>query len=118
MENFKNNFPPTSFDNTWVANRINNNDQAEIVLPNDEILYVQYVPNARTKITAKMPITFFPKTWCEFPWGEIKFICNKLKFNSTLIKIFYATETYITHSLVLGRFLNPWHRAYLLEQSL
>jgi len=88
MHSFKNDFLPSSFQNTWVTNRIRHENQAEIELRNDD-LYA--IPFARTTILSRMPLTSFPKIWESFPNEEIKFVRNKLEFNSKL-KLHYLDQ--------------------------
>ena len=88
MHSFKNDFLPNSFQNTWVTNRIRRDNQAEIELRNDD-LYA--IPFARTTILSRMPLTSFPKIWESFPNEEIKFVRNKLEFNSKL-KLHYLDQ--------------------------
>jgi len=89
MHSFKQEFLPVSFNNTWQTNRIRRMDQAEIELRNDDLLAI---PFARTKFCEKLPLTAFPKIWTEFPSEEIKFIRNKLEFNTKLTRIEYFLE--------------------------
>ena len=81
MQRFIQNFLPSSFNNTWITNRIRRHDQAEIELRNDDALYI---PFARNNAISRFPLTSFPKIWEEFPADNIKFIRNKLEFNSEL----------------------------------
>jgi hypothetical protein len=83
MHSFKNNFFPSSFLNTWTTNRERRADQAEIELRNDNDFFI---PLARSNKLAKFPLTSFPQIWHNFPDGSIKFIRNKIEFNSKLKK--------------------------------
>jgi hypothetical protein len=83
MHSFKNNFLPSSFLNTWTTNRERRADQAEIELRNDNDFFI---PLARSNKLAKFPLTSFPQIWHNFPDGSIKFIRNKIEFNSKLKK--------------------------------
>ena len=85
MQNFVQQFLPSSFDNTWITNRIRRDGQAEIELRNDNNLYIPY---ARNTTVSKFPLTAFPKLWEEFPAENIKFIRNKSEFNLELKNYF------------------------------
>ena len=84
MHSFKQEFLPTSFNETWQTNRIRRNDLAEIELRNDDLLAI---PFARTKFCERLPLTSFPKIWTNFPSEEIKFIRNKIEFNEKFKKL-------------------------------
>jgi len=85
MQNFVQQFLPSSFDNTWITNRIRREGQAEIELRNDDNLFIPY---ARNVTMSKFPLTAFPKLWEEFPADNIKFIRNKAEFNLELKNYF------------------------------
>ncbi len=71
MHDFKQNFLPSSFEGTWITNRIRREGQAEIELRNDDQLYV---PLARSTFVSRLPLFDFPTTWDKFPAGNIKFL--------------------------------------------
>ena len=79
MQQFSQGFLPSCFNDTWQTHAIRNPGIDHIVLRNNED-YV--VPFARLSSTALHPLTFFPKNWQNFPEDRIKFIRNKIEFNS------------------------------------
>ena len=81
MQRFKNGHLPSSFDGTWLTNRIRRADQGEIELRNDDLLHV---PFARTNALSRLPLVTLPKLWNEFQDENIKIIRNKIEFNSKL----------------------------------
>ena len=85
MQQFTQKFLPIALENSWITNNIRRENQAHVVLRNDEILNI---PFARTSATSKLPLTSFPKLWTEFPDEQIKFIRNKPEFNYKLKKYF------------------------------
>ena len=85
MQQFSQNFLPTALKDMWVTNRMRHIDEDHIVLRNDDLFFI---PFARSSITSKLPLTSFPKLWCEFPDENIKFIRNKLEFNTSLKRYF------------------------------
>jgi len=88
MQRFIQGFLPTSFNNTWTTNRIRHENQPEIELRNDDNLFI---PFARTNQILTQPLIAFPQLWEAFPAGEIKFLRNKLEFNSKLKDHFLNT---------------------------
>jgi hypothetical protein len=85
----------------WVTNAIRRLDQAEVELRDDDLLHI---PFARTSTTARFPLTSFPKLWESFPDGEIKFLRNKIEFNSRL-KTFYLST--LSNNIRCNRLLCP-----------
>ena len=85
MQRYVQNFLPSSFDNTWITNRIRRGDEAQIQLRDDDDLHI---PGARTKQLSFHPLVLFPKTWETFPNEYVKFLRNKLEFNAELKKHF------------------------------
>jgi len=85
MQQFTQKFLPIALENSWITNNIRRENQAHVVLRNDDILNI---PFARTSTTSRLPLTSFPKLWTEFPDKQIKFIRNKPEFNFKLKKYF------------------------------
>ena len=81
MQQFVQNFLPLSLQDQWITNRMRHMDEDHITLRNDDLLYIPFARNARTTL---LPLTSFPRIWCEFPDEDIKFIRNKMEFNSHL----------------------------------
>jgi len=81
MQHFVQKFLPETLLSMWVTNAIRRLDQAEVELRDDDLLHI---PFARTNTTSRFPLTSFPKLWESFPDGKIKFLCNKIEFNSRL----------------------------------
>jgi len=100
MHSFKNDFLPSSFQNTWVTNRIRRDGQAEIELRNDDLLAIPFA-----RILSRLPLTSFPKIWETFPNDEIKFVRNKIEFNSKL-KDHYLNK-FNSVPVVTGYFVPP-----------
>jgi len=101
MQHFKQGFLPSALQTMWVTNAIRRLDQAEVVLRDDDLLYI---PFARTSTTSKFPLTAFPRIWEEFPDEEIKFTRNKLEFNFKLKKFFIDR---LQNNVVCDRLLCP-----------
>ena len=101
MQSFVQQFLPSSFENTWITNRIRRDGQAEIELRNDANLYV---PPSRYTFLSKFPLTSFPKIWEEFPAEKIKFIRNKIEFNLEL-KNYYLSQ--LSNNASCSRLLCP-----------
>ena len=85
MQNFTQNFLPSSFNEVWVTNRIRRADQDQIELRNNDDINI---PFARLSSTERLPLTAFPKIWATFPDERIKFIRNIPEFNNELKKYF------------------------------
>ena len=85
MHSFVNNVLPISFQDTWTTNRIQRGDQAQVELRNDDSIYI---PFSRTNFSHLKPLYRFPTTWENFPRGDIKFLRNKIQFNTELKKHF------------------------------
>ena len=83
MQRYVQNFLPISFINTWVTNRARRGDDASIQLRDDDDFHI---PRARTTLVSYHPLVLLPKTWESFPNGYIKFLRNKIEFNSELKK--------------------------------
>jgi len=98
MQSFKQEFLPTSFNETWQTNRIRRNEQAVIELRNDDLLAIPFV---RTKFCERLPLTPSPKIWTNFPFEEIKFIRNKIEFNEKLKSYFLEQLRTIPHCVRL-----------------
>ncbi len=81
MQRFVQGYLPISFENVWVTNRIQRENEDQITLRNDDCFFI---PFARLSNLKYHPLVNFPKTWENFPNGEIKFIRNKNEFNSKL----------------------------------
>jgi len=81
MHDFKYGFLPPSFDNMWTTNRIRRQDQVEIELRNDDLLFI---PFTRSDFILRMPLHLFPKCWNDFENEDLKFIRNKIEFNLKL----------------------------------
>jgi len=60
MQQFTQKFLPVALENLWVTNVVRRDNEAQVVLRNDDLLYV---PPARTSLTARLPLTSFPKIW-------------------------------------------------------
>jgi hypothetical protein len=87
IQQFIQGFLPTSFNNTWISNRMRRADQGQVELRNDNVLAV---PFSRNLTISRMPIFSFPKLWSEFPSEQIKILRNKLDFNWELKKYFLS----------------------------
>ena len=98
---FKHNLLPISFNNTWNTNRIRRQNQAEIVLRNDNNLYI---PHARNNVLSKFPLSAFPRIWEEFPDENIKFVGTKEEFNFKL-KSYFLNQ--LNEVVVCNRLLCP-----------
>jgi hypothetical protein len=81
MQKFTQGFLPTSFNDTWVSNRIRRVDQEQIELRNSDDLNI---PFARLSATERHPLCFFPKLWTSFESEQIKFTRNVIEFNKLL----------------------------------
>ena len=101
MQQFTQKFLPTALNNMWITNNVRRNDQAHIVLRNDDLLHI---PLARTLFTSKHPLTTFPQLWSEFPDESLKFIRNKLEFNHKL-KNYFLNQ--LNANVNCGRLLCP-----------
>jgi hypothetical protein len=101
MQHFVQKFLPETLLSMWVTNAIRRLDQAEVELRDDDLLHI---PFARTSTTARFPLTSFPKLWESFPDGEIKFLRNKIEFNSRL-KNFYLSM--LSNNIRCNRLLCP-----------
>ena len=94
MQRFVQGFLPISFENLWITNRIRRQDESEIQLRDDDLLYI---PPPRTNSTSFHPLTLFPTLWRDFPDDSIKFIRNIPEFNLKLKLHFLNT----LHSTVI-----------------
>jgi hypothetical protein len=81
MQQFLQDFLPDTFKDMWSLNSVRRNEDFHIALRNDE---TYAVPFARTSLTERQPLTRIPKTWCNFPCENLKFIRNKKEFNKDL----------------------------------
>jgi len=80
MQQYTQNHLPASFIGTWTLNSARRG-QNEAAMRNDDDFYI---PFSRLALSDRLPSISFPKIWNSFPNGEIKFIRNKLAFNSRL----------------------------------
>jgi hypothetical protein len=80
MQQYTQNHLPASFIGTWTLNSARRG-QNEAAMRNDDDFYI---PFSRLALSDRLPSVSFPKIWNSFPNGEIKFIRNKLAFNSRL----------------------------------
>ena len=87
MFSYKHNLLPSSFNNTWITNRIRRHNQAEFELRNDNSFFIPY---ASSKFLCKLPLISFPKLWEEFPDENIKFVGTKSEFNYKLKKYYLS----------------------------
>ena len=101
MQHFVQKFLPEPLLSMWITNAIRRLDQAEIQLRDDDLLHI---PFARTNATSRFPLTSFPMLWENFPDGEIKFLRNKIEFNSKL-KSFYLNK--LSYNIQCNRLLCP-----------
>jgi hypothetical protein len=101
MQHFVQKFLPEPLLSMWITNAIRRLDQAEIQLRDDDLLHI---PFARTNATSRFPLTSFPMLWENFPDGEIKFLRNKIEFNSKL-KSFYLNK--LSYNITCNRLLCP-----------
>jgi len=101
MHQFTQNFLPVSLQTMWVTNNVRRQNQAHVVLRNNDLFYI---PLARTPFTSKHPLTTFPQLWTNFPEESIKFIRNKLEFNHKL-KIHLLNQ--LQSNVNCGRLLCP-----------
>ena len=86
---------------TSNSNAERRQDQAQVTLRNDDLLFI---PLARLSSTSKHPLIIFHKLWSEFPDEGIKFIRNKLEFNSKLKNYFLSQ---LKSTISCGRLLCP-----------
>ena len=91
MQRYVQNFLPSSFDNTWITNRIRLANQPHIELRNIDDYHI---PFARTNLISLQPLISFPRIWEEFPDEQIKFIRNKPEFNHKLKEHFLSKLSY------------------------
>ncbi len=56
-----------------------------VMLRNDDEINI---PFARTKLICLQPLILLPKLWTDFPDERIKFLRNKIEFNTELKKHF------------------------------
>jgi len=101
MQQFTQNFLPVALNNMWVTNNVRRQNQAHVVLRNNNLIHV---PLAITFFTSKHPLTTFPQLWADFPDESIKFIRNKLEFNRKLKDYFLHL---LKSSINCGRLLCP-----------
>jgi len=101
MHQFTQKFLPVSLQTMWVTNNVRRQNQAHVVLRNNDLFYI---PLARTPFTSKHPLTTFPQLWTDFPEESIKFIRNKLEFNHKL-KIHLLNQ--LQSNVNCGRLLCP-----------
>ena len=100
MQRFTQNYVPTALENMWVTNSTRHADE-HIQLRNDDFLYI---PFARSITTERLPLTYFPRLWNEFPDGAIKFIRNKIEFNQKL-KCYFLNL--LNSTVICNRLLCP-----------
>jgi hypothetical protein len=81
MQKFSQGFLPSSFDDTWVSNKIRRAGQNQIELRNNDDLNI---PFARLSSTLRHPLCSFPKIWDSFENEQIKFTRNIIEFNKVL----------------------------------
>ena len=81
MQKFSQGFLPSSFEDTWITNRIRRADQDQIELRNSDDLNIPY---ARLTSTERHPLCTFPKIWAAFENEQIKFTRNIIEFNKLL----------------------------------
>ena len=101
MQHFTQKFLPVALNYMWVTNAVCRQDQAQITLRNDDLLFI---PLAGLSSTSKHPQIVFPKLWSEFPDEGIKFMRSKLEFNSKLKNYFVLK---LKSTISCGRLLCP-----------
>ena len=85
MQQYTLNYLPASFNVTWILNSARRGQNEAPMRNNDDF----YTPLSRLALSDRLPFISFPKLWNSFPNGEIKFIRNKLVFNSKLKQHFF-----------------------------
>ena len=101
MHRFVQKFLPESFNLIWHRNSIRNIGENEIQLRNAE----QFQPIHTSMFSLdKFPLYDFPKIWQNFPDEQIKFIRNKIEFDSKL-KQFFLDD--LSDSIICNRLLCP-----------
>jgi len=101
MQQFTQKFLPVALNNLWITNNERRQNEGHVMLRNADLLHI---PLARTLFTSKHPLTTFPQLWADFPDESIKFIRNKIEFNSTLKKYFINE---LSANINCGRLLCP-----------
>ena len=101
MQQFTQQYLPVALNNMWITNNERRQNEAHVMLRNADLLHI---PLARTLFTSKHPLTTFPQLWADFPDESIKFIRNKIEFNSTLKKYFINE---LSANINCGRLLCP-----------
>ena len=85
MQRFKNNFLPTSFEDTWTLNNIRNIGENEIRLRNYNQLQLH---NSQLTTLNNHPLYLFPRIWENFKEEQIKIIRKRPEFDEKLKKYF------------------------------
>ena len=88
MQRFKQNFLPSSFEETWVFNDIRNIGENDIQLRNHE--QIQPVHSTLTSLDI-FPLFNFPKIWQDFPDEQIKITRKTTEFDAKL-KTFFLND--------------------------
>ena len=56
MQQFTQKFLPVALENLWITNVVRRDNEAQVVLRDDDLLYV---PPARTSLTARLPLNWY-----------------------------------------------------------
>ena len=99
MQRFKQNFLPSSFEETWVFNDIRNIGENNIQLSNHK--QIQPV-HSTLKSLDIFPLYNFPKIWQDFPDKQIKITLKTTEFDAKLKTFFIndLSETTNCHRLL------------------
>jgi hypothetical protein len=81
IQKFTQGFLPSSFNDTWISNKIRRAGQDQIELRNNDDINI---PFARLTSTERHPLCSFPKLWSTFENEQIKFTRNVVEFNKLL----------------------------------
>ena len=87
MQQFNQNFLPSSFNDTWVKNLMRNIGKNDIQLRNFDQLRLSH---ANLSTLDLFPWCNFPKIWQEFPDEQIKIICKPSEFDAKLKNYFLS----------------------------
>jgi hypothetical protein len=81
MFQYKNDFLPAAFEDTWTTNQQRLEAFNILLRPNTDEFFV---PLARITQVERLPLISFPKLWNDFDNDENKCIPNKIEFNNKL----------------------------------
>ncbi len=101
MQQFKQGYLPTSFNNTWITNAVRAADNHEIYLRNQDLYFI---PFTRLSSSSIQPLINLPKTWENFEDASIKIIRSKPEFKSKLKKYFLGK---LNDEIICNRILCP-----------